>query len=74
MQCAVIWPGGGGGGVDHYQEAGALLQEPIIQSRRFELLTRLKVMGNKIGSWRKRERKKEHACLPRAPRFFLTPI
>ena len=67
MQCAVIWPGGavGGGG------GGELI---IIQSRRFEHLTRLKVMGNKIRSWRKRGRKKEHACLPRDPRFFLTPI
>ena len=46
----------------------------IIQSRRFEHLTRLKVMGNKIRPWRKRGRKKEHACLPRAPRFFLKPI
>ena len=31
----------------------------IIQSRRFEHLTRLKVMGNKIRSWRKRGRKKQ---------------
>lgn len=59
MQCAVIWPGG---------EAGGELI--IIQSRRFEHLTRLKVMGNKIRPWRKRGRKKEHACLPRARRFF----
>ena len=56
MQCAVIWPGGRGGG-----------ELIIIQSRRFEHLTRLKVMGNKIRSWRKRGRKKEHASSSRPP-------
>ena len=61
--------GRSGGGVEG--GGGELI---IIQSRRFEHLTRLKVMGNKIRSWRKRGRKKEHACLPRDPRFFLTPI
>ena len=44
----------------------------IIQSRRFEHLTRLKVMGNKIRPWRKRGRKKEHATVFLAPPVFFS--
>ena len=67
MQCAVIWPGGGGGGGG----GGEVFKKKliIIQSRRFEHLTRLKVMGNKIRSWRKRGRKKQKRVSSSRPPF-----